>query len=158
MDSLIINAVLAGLNEWETADGTANLTIFGNVEINDTVSYDDGAYRGYNTISFGQYSSSNIIAITTIWGIFSGPIANRQITEVHILMNDDFVWGDAAANPAVMDVQNIVTHELGHWAGMDDIYETLGKEETMYGYSTEGEMKKRDLYKGDIAGITGLYK
>jgi len=27
----------------------------------------------------------------------------------------------------------------------------------MYGYSAHGEIKKRDLYKGDIAGITKLY-
>jgi hypothetical protein len=57
-----------------------------------------------------------------------------------------------------MDVQNIVTHELGHCAGMDDLYESNAVEETMYGYSEEGETKKRDLYLGDITGIIGLYK
>jgi len=28
----------------------------------------------------------------------------------------------------------------------------------MYGYSTEGETKKRDLYFGDAAGIARLYR
>jgi hypothetical protein len=67
------------------------------------------------------------------------------------------VWGDAALSPEVMDIQNIATHELGHCAGMGDVYEGLAAEETMYGYSENGELKKRDLYTGDIAGITKLY-
>jgi len=56
-----------------------------------------------------------------------------------------------------MDTQNIATHELGHAAGMGDLYETTAALETMYGYSTEGETSKRDLYFGDIAGIQNLY-
>ena len=57
-----------------------------------------------------------------------------------------------------MDLQNILTHELGHCAGMGDLYQTDAIEETMFGYSDEGETYKRDLYKGDIAGVTNLYE
>lgn len=56
-----------------------------------------------------------------------------------------------------MDLQNIATHELGHGFGLADLYESNASEETMYGYSTEGEIKKRSLYSGDIAGIHDLY-
>ena len=56
-----------------------------------------------------------------------------------------------------MDVQNIITHEIGHSAGMNDLYSTSCLQETMYGYSTEGEIKKRDLNSGDITGIRKLY-
>ena len=54
-----------------------------------------------------------------------------------------------------MDLQNIATHEFGHAAGLDDYYQC--DLETMYGYSYYGDIEKRDLYDGDIAGIQKLY-
>lgn len=57
----------------------------------------------------------------------------------------------------VMDLQNIATHELGHGVGLADLYETSCSEVTMYGYSTEGETKKRTLEEPDIIGIQKLY-
>ena len=57
-----------------------------------------------------------------------------------------------------MDLQNIATHEFGHGAGLDDLYEDSCSEETMYGYAENGETKKRTLGSGDIAGIVELYK
>jgi len=42
-------------------------------------------------------------------------------------------------------------------AGLDDLYELDASEETMYGYSTYGETKKRTLYIGDKEGIKKLY-
>ena len=105
-----------------------------------------------------SYNNPDVIAVATVWGYFTGPPSQREIVEAHILMNDDFIWGDATTDLTLMDVQNIVTHELGHCAGMGDVYQLDASEETMYGYSTEGETKKRDLYNGDITGITKLYK
>ena len=156
--TLVKNAVAEGMDEWETPEDKTFI-IFGNIEIDNTVEYNDGAYRGYNTISFGIYDNPDVIAIASVWGYFTGPPSQREIVEAHILMNDgDFEWGNGSVNPSIMDVQNIVTHELGHCAGMGDVYELAAAEETMYGYSSEGEIKKRDLYKGDITGITQLYK
>jgi len=99
-----------------------------------------------------------VIGVTTVWGYFGGPPPRREIVEAHILFNDDFEWGDGSLNSALMDVQNIGTHELGHWVGMGDLYQLGASEETMYGYSEEGETKKRDIYKGDTKGVTKLYE
>ena len=165
LDGLIAGAFGAGMDEWEAAGGSG-LDIYGPLIIDPSVTYDDGAYRGYNTFSFGPYGDSNVIAITTVWGYFGGRPADREIIEAHILMNDEYAWGDAtddadgdgSPDTYLMDVQNIATHELGHVAGMGDLYESGASDETMYGYSTEGETKKRDLYTGDIAGVTALYQ
>jgi hypothetical protein len=154
--TLITNAVDAGMREWEAPEGVS-FEIFGSKSIDYTVAYRNGEYRGYNTISFGAYADPGVIAVTTVWGYFSGPPSQREIIEAHILLNDLFVWGDAIADSSVMDLQNILTHELGHWAGMGDLYESAAAEETMYGYSTEGETKKRSLEVGDITGISKLY-
>lgn len=165
MDALIYDAVLAGMQEWETP-GVANLAIFGSLVVDSDVTYQDGAYRGFNTISFGSFDDANTIAITTVWGYFGGKPADREIIEAHLLFNDAFEWGDASADADgdgspdsdLMDIQNIATHEVGHVAGMGDLYNAEATQETMYGYSTEGDLEKRDLYKGDIAGITKLYR
>ncbi len=161
--NFVEDAVAAGMDEWETPED-AVLVIFGGLVPNTSVTYDDGDYRGYNTISFESLGDPWVIAVATVWGFFSGPPPMREIVEAHVLLNDDCVWGDAdpdgdgEPDVYVMDVQNIVTHELGHCAGMGDVYEPAAGEETMYGYSEEGEVKKRDLYTGDVTGITKLYQ
>ncbi len=81
----------------------------------------------------------------------------RQIVEFDILFNDVYVWGDAFANSEVMDLANIATHELGHGAGMGDVYSSSCSEVTMYGYSTEEETKKRTLEQPDITGLQKMY-
>ena len=156
-DGVIIGAALDAMDEWEAA-GDGALPIFGDLFPNPGVAYGNGAFRGYNTVSFGDYGDSSVIGVTSVWGYFTGKPRDREIIEAHVLLNDQFVWGDALADPSLMDVQNILTHELGHAGGMGDLYDTTASEETMYGYSGEGETKKRDLYFGDAAGIARLYR
>lgn len=81
-----------------------------------------------------------------------------------MVFDDEYTWGDAGptsetelGDTSIMDLQNIATHEFGHAAGLDDLYESSCSEETMYGYAEAGETKKRTLNDGDIAGITELY-
>jgi hypothetical protein len=120
--------------------------------------YDDLAWTsdkmdGSNTIVWGNYSTPGVIAVTILWY----NRATKTILEFDIVFDTDYQWGNATENSKVMDLQNIATHELGHGVGLDDIYQDPAYQETMYGYSTSGEVIKRDLYKGDKAGITKLY-
>ncbi len=70
--------------------------------------------------SSAAYSDNDVIAITVVWGVFSGPPRQRRFVEWDLLMNDIGPWdfGDAGLNPALMDIANVVTHELGHAAGL----------------------------------------
>ena len=152
--SFVENAVNAGVAEWEKYAGN----IFGGESTNYAAEYIDSYADGNNTVSFGVYPNSGVIAITNVWGYFGGSPKTRELVEWDMLFNDAyFAFGDATVNPAVMDLQNIATHELGHSAGMDDLYNTACYLETMYGYSAEGETAKRDLHSGDITGIQKLY-
>jgi len=154
-DDFVKDAIDAGVNGWEAYSPK---DIFDASSLDHNVSYDGDRWDDLNTVSFGPYPQDNVIAVTTVWGYFSGPPQTRELVEWDMLFNEEFVWGDATADTAKMDLQNIATHELGHSAGLADMYNTSCALETMYGYSTEGEIQKRDLYDGDILGITKLYK
>jgi len=152
--SFIVDAITDSAEEW---DGYTGSNIYETYSIDYSSSWDDDSPDGRNELLFGDYSESGVIAVTIIWGYFSGPPSRREILEFDILFDTDYIWGDASTDTTVMDLQNIATHELGHGFGLADLYESSASEETMYGYSTEGEIKKRSLNSGDIAGIQDLY-
>lgn len=151
------------INKWEDAadgaiDGRVSKNILGegaattSLLIADTISPD-----GANEVYFANIEDSGAIAITIVWGIFGGPAARRELVEWDQIYDDyDFDWS-AGGEAGKMDFENIATHELGHSAGMGDLYEGGCSEQTMYGYASNGETKKRTLESGDIAGIDLLY-
>ena len=142
----------------ETWDAATSSELFNDVyTIDYSSSWDSDAPDGRNELLFGDYPQKGVIAVTVIWGYFRGRPSNRRIVEFDILFDTDFAWGDATIDSTVMDLQNIATHELGHGAGLADLYDTACSEETMYGYSDYGETIKKDLNAGDIIGIQELY-
>ena len=112
-----------------------------------------GANDGTNALMFGEYSNTGVIAVTSIW--YSRGKLGR-IYDSDILFNTHFTWG-TTGNSSVMDLQNIATHELGHFIGLSDIYQSSCSSVTMYGYSTEGDIAKRTLEQPDITGLQKLY-
>lgn len=148
-------AASAAFDEWDSY--TAASLFDGAYSFDETANWDDVIRDGRNELSFGQYPQAGVIAVTNIWGRFSGPIEDRRIVEFDILFDTDYSWGNDGIAPRAMDLQNIATHELGHGLGLNDLYYSGAIEETMYGYSGYGETKKRTLNTGDIAGIRALY-
>jgi hypothetical protein len=120
-------------------------------DVKNTAQYGVQDYQ--NAISFGDYEDSGVIAVTSIWYTRRG----KQIVEFDILFDTDYTWGDATINPEIMDLQNIATHELGHGVGLGDIYSDTCNKVTMYGYSWNGDIQKRDLEPADITGLQALY-
>ena len=155
--SFVMPAVTQGAVEWENYGGP---NIFRDAISDDAAVYRDNVTDGQNVLAFGNYADPGVIAVTTVWGYFSGPPRTRELVEWDMFLNtgSDWQFGNADSDPAKMDLQNIATHEIGHSAGMGDLYSLSCTQETMYGYSSEGETIKRDLNTGDIAGITSLYK
>ncbi|MBX4187797.1 MAG: matrixin family metalloprotease [Candidatus Doudnabacteria bacterium] len=146
--------------KWEDATdgviGNGGQEIFGSgVQTNQTLVVDNSSPDDLNEVYFGQVSDPNTIAITTVWGVFSGPTKDRVLVEWDMIFNDSYEWAlDGSINK--MDFSNISTHELGHAIGLADLYNSCTAE-TMYGYATYGETTKQTLNSGDIAGVKNLY-
>jgi len=109
---------------------------------------------GQNTISWVKFIPRDYIAVAVMWYDPNTMI----IYEFDIVFNTFHRWGIEPANgDRAFDIQNIATHELGHPAGLDDLYDGIYSELTMYGYSSKGEIKKCTLEQGDIAGAQSIY-
>lgn len=108
-----------------------------------------GRYDGYNVISWGTYRAG-VIAVTYIWQV------GGRIVETDTRLNTYYKWS-LKGEAGKMDVQNIMTHEFGHWCGLADLYSDADYWLTMYGYASYGETYKRDLGLGDILGLQAVY-
>ncbi|TKJ17131.1 hypothetical protein CEE44_01180 [Candidatus Woesearchaeota archaeon B3_Woes] len=154
LDGIFVTSNFASdVGKWETAAG---VEILGD----ETTGIVDGADLespdNKNEVYFADVGYENAIAITIVWGIFGGPPPFRELVEWDMIFDDvDFDWGIGEAGK--MDFENIATHELGHSVGLGDLYTSECSEQTMYGYASYGETKKRTLEAGDIAGVQELY-
>jgi hypothetical protein len=162
--TVLFNLLGGGVGKWEEAtdgvvDNGVGVDVLGPGSATTAVlTADTVAPDSQNEVYFADISEANAIAVTIVWGIFSGPPSGRQLVEWDQVYDDvTFDWSAEATGVAgKMDFDNIATHELGHSVGLADLYNTC-VEETMYGYSAAAETKKRDLNLGDITGINALY-
>ncbi|MFH1310999.1 MAG: matrixin family metalloprotease [Nanoarchaeota archaeon] len=149
-ERFITNAVSTSAETWDVATNKELM--------NDAYMVDYMATYGVqnyaNAITFGNYPTAGVIAVTTVW---YNP-ATKSIVEFDVMFDTDWTWGDATVNPILMDLQNIATHEIGHGAGLADVYDTVCSAVTMYGYSEYGETQKRTLEIPDITGLQTLYR
>lgn len=153
-----------GLNipKWEDAsdgmvDGVEGANILGDGTTTDVVlAADTASPDGQNEVYFADISSPGAIAVTIVWGIFGGPLSQRELVEWDQVYDDaDYDWSSSGeANK--MDFENIATHELGHSVGLGHPDDSC-TEETMYRFAGFGETKKRTLEAGDIRGVSELY-
>ena len=137
----------------ETWDASTSKELF-----NDNITIDSSARFGVqnfnNAVVFEPYADSGAIAVTSVW--FSRK--SKQIVEFDMVFNTNYQWGDVmASSGAVMDLENIATHEFGHSVGLNDLYTDTCANVTMYGYSFYGDMAKRTLEQPDIQGLQKIY-
>ena len=150
--TFITSAIAQSAQAWDEAT-TANL--LSNTPVVTGTKVAAVSLNQENAVFFADYKDSNVIAMASYWY----NRATKEIVECDIMFNTDFQWGDATnpATPLVMDLQNIATHELGHFFNLADIYDTSKDYLTMYGFSWEGDIGKRTLAPGDIAGINAVF-
>lgn len=137
---------------WSTASGNKVTFVRG-----DNTSTNRKGLDGKNIVAWGRTSGS-ALAVTYTWYY----TATNVVAEVDTIMNVKFPWSwsgnnDGCAVSNSYDAQNILTHELGHWMGLDDVYDVSYGENTMFGYGSKGEIKKDTLTTGDVVGVLAIY-
>ncbi len=157
----------ASFQTWEDDPGSfINFSYAGSTNLTPSSFVGAGTSNGINEVGWVNISSAypNAIAVTMVW---YNP-ATKLISEVDMAMNSgsgfDWTQNTISGNPntssgdsGTYDVQNIATHEVGHWLMLGDLYTGRTSAQTMYGYGAKGEVKKRSLESGDIAGIKAIY-
>ena len=115
------------------------------------------AYDGKNIIAWGRVGGSALAVTYTRYYASSG-----QVVDVDTIFNKKFPWSYSGnplcADTLKYDAGNVLTHELGHWLGLDDHYTNDYLENTMYGYASKGEAKKYTLTSGDKSGTYSIYQ
>lgn len=116
-----------------------------------------------NIITWGR-APGTALGVTYIWYYTSGPDTGLAV-EMDTIMNQKFTWSwtpypgtNLCGFRNTYDAQDILTHELGHWVGLDDEYTSEYVDNTMYGYGAKAEIKKDTLTTGDVAGAALIYK
>ena len=148
----IITIAANSFNQWSTAVGGKVVFSRGS----DT-SVNRARYDGQNIIAWGRTSSSTLAVAYTWYYPSTGLVAEEDI-----IFNKGVPWSwsgnnGGCANTASYDAQNILTHEAGHWMGLDDTYDAAYTENTLFGYGSKGEIKKNTLTTGDILGVNAIY-
>jgi len=155
-DAFLLATTDSAFGEWEVA-ASADIVGAGSLT-NDPLVADTSSTDGVNEIYFGEIADPGVIAVTITWGIFGGPPQGRELVEMDQIYDQvDYAWS-ATGEAGKMDYENIAQHEIGHGIGMGHTTVTSDcAEQTMYPYADFGEIIKRDLGAGDIAGIAALY-
>lgn len=146
-----VPALNASFDTWSKADRNKKFSYAG------ATSLQRPKFDGENIVMWGKLGSGTI-AITYI----RYDTASKVVLDVDTVFNSHYPWhvfdsgSDCVASPNAYDVQDIATHEFGHWIGLDDLYDATDRDLTMYGYGAGGELKKRSLEIGDIDGTRVL--
>lgn len=114
--------------------------------VNTIMFVQDWGDRAYDPAAF---------AVTTVWHRRS----TGEILDVDMEINErrgpyGICPPEGCLDTRTVDLENVVTHELGHYLGLAHSSEP---DATMYASALAGETIKRDLTADDVAGICAVY-
>lgn len=106
-----------------------------------------------NTIQWAAIDGpGNVVAATSFCYI----VSTKEIVGFTMTIDKDESWSIGSTS-TTLDVQNTVTHEFGHAAGLGHVRAPQDGCLTMYPFVAFGEIQKRTLGLGDKLGMQTLY-
>lgn len=151
-----LDAVLGSVLAWRNLNQRLPTLVVDQGEV-DEVGYHKGA-SNVNTVRFaphGTEAADGALAIT----VLTFDLEASRILDADIVINGEHAFSSGALpgemDAGVYDLQNVLSHEMGHFLGLGEEYEDASA--TMYAYSLPGETHKRDLEERDIADLDRLY-
>ena len=147
-------ALKASLDAWNHDCSSVRLQYGGTTNQNEIGPEDEDPMLVKVVIREKKWPYTDIPVAYTLphWNETTGKIvdADIELDGEHISFTTD-----PAAEPYKMDVQSVVTHELGHIFGFVENWDD--EEATMFGELKPGEDGKRTLNQDDIDGLCTVY-
>jgi len=166
-DGNFLEAVKQGIQTWEDDTGSSFVGSFLGTT-NKKASLVDlvGKIDGLNVIEWGRTAHIGPSVVAVVSFLFFTD--SGDMVEADMRFNQDLSWcsnvgligdpDDLVGDTTCFDVQNIATHEGGHFvAGFTDLIGTNEENLTMFGITAQGEVKKRTLALGDELSIAIAY-
>ncbi len=144
--SQTLSAVSSGFGAW-TCASSFTYTYGGSTPIASASL--DGVSALYWTDT--GWADPSYIAVTYTWSDGAG---NKL--ESDIAFNSNFSWS-CSGGLGFMDVENVATHEEGHFLGLRDLYGAADYTKTMYGYGSLGITYQRSPQEDDALGAEFMY-
>ncbi len=104
-----------------------------------------------------KYENSAIAMTTTTFNTYTGEIVDADIEVNGVDYTFSVSPPDTPGVPGTMDIQNTLTHELGHCIGLADVFDKADSDATMYYTAGYGDTNKSTLSQDDINGLCTIY-
>ena len=168
-DGNFLAAVNVGIQTWEDdLNSSFDAEFLGETGKISSTAQPRAKMDGSNVIDWGstKHFGGTVIAVVVFFYFTS----TGEMVEADMRFNKDLSWSSNGGPGAIsdpdnttglsgfFDVQNIATHEGGHYvSGLKDLKDSTERELTMYGFGSTGELKKRTLGLGDQLSIATAY-
>ncbi len=137
-------AISNACSQWNSA-GAGSLVLKSSVSNNQTIYPQQNGYNDFTKGNRGQ----NTYVSQCFWYLSS----DSKCREADFDLNTYYSFANDGSTNAI-DVGDVVTHELGHMLGLNDVYSTGP---TMYAYSSYGQIWRRSIEQDDKNGILSIY-
>jgi len=151
-------AISRAANTWDYWTKPSQNNLFQPAVIVDSSKKVD-THDGYSVNAFTPISNSQL-AYARTW--YSG----KYLSEVDVCYNTNYQWTTdwdkaQSSNKAVIDLQTVALHELGHGIGLHDLYNLPQgdiRRNDHYAIMNNYDAPQHNLGAGDIAAIRAIYR